>query len=78
MNTEAVARTHAIEPMPDGVLLDRGLAIAARTRGLTFIAFPAEVASAATLIDAWRGAQAGHPALKTSILRFVAMFISPY
>ena len=39
---------------PDAALLERGLAIAARSRGLTFVAFPADVVAAPQLVDAWR------------------------
>jgi menaquinone-specific isochorismate synthase len=54
VNPATSARTDAPERAPDWAWLETGLAVASRTEGLTFVALPAPVVSAAAIVDAFR------------------------
>ncbi|MDX2087232.1 MAG: isochorismate synthase [Kofleriaceae bacterium] len=54
--TEREAATQPITHVPDWGWLEAGLAVAARSEGLTFIALPAPVVGAAAILDEFRDA----------------------
>lgn len=54
MNPATSPRSEPLAPAPDWAWLDAGLAIAARSDGLTYIALPAPVVAAAAIVDEFR------------------------